>query len=96
MPFCREETFSPIVSRVSFSSDEDAIKWVNGTAVGLAGYFYTENIKRLWRVPEALEEGPVGCGVGLVQRLRATIQQEKRIWNGNRGKSTRVGRVFEC
>lgn len=66
MQLCQEETFGPLAALIPFSSEEEVIRLANDVDVGLAGYFYTENIARLWRVAEALEVGMVGCGVGLI------------------------------
>jgi len=66
MMFCREETFGPLSALVPFDTEEEVIKLANEVDVGLAAYFYTENITRMWRVAEALEAGMVGCRVGLI------------------------------
>jgi succinate-semialdehyde dehydrogenase/glutarate-semialdehyde dehydrogenase len=61
-----EETFGPLAFFVPFETEEEAIRMANDTPYGLAGYFYTEDISRLWRVAEALNVGMVGARVGLV------------------------------
>lgn len=66
MLFMREETFGPLAFLVPFDTDEEAITLANDTDAGLASYFYTEDISRLYRVSEALEAGMVGVRVGLV------------------------------
>lgn len=48
---------------VKFSSEEQVLKWANDSDVGLAGYFYSRDIGRVWRVAEALEVGMVSCFV---------------------------------
>lgn len=66
MKFMQEETFGPIAFLVPFETEDEAIKLANDSSVGLAAYFYTEDISRLWRVAEALKVGMVGARVGLV------------------------------
>jgi succinate-semialdehyde dehydrogenase/glutarate-semialdehyde dehydrogenase len=64
--FLKEETFGPIAALVPFETEEEVIEMANDVDVGLAGYFYTEDIGRLWRVSEALQVGMVGARVGLI------------------------------
>lgn len=66
MKFMSEETFGPLAFLVSFETEEEVIKMANTSDVGLAAYFYTEDISRLWRVSEALKVGMVGVRVGLI------------------------------
>ena len=66
MQFMREETFGPLAFLVPFETEEEAVRLANDTDVGLAAYFYTENISRLYRVSEALKAGMIGARVGLV------------------------------
>ena len=60
MQLAGEETFGPVAPLFRFETEEEAIALANGTPYGLASYFYTENLKRAWRVGEALEFGMVG------------------------------------
>jgi len=57
----REEQFGPILPLFKFKSDEEVIEMANDTEYGLAGYFYTKDLKRAWKVAEQLEFGMVGC-----------------------------------
>lgn len=66
MQFMTEETFGPIAFLIPFETEEEAIQMANDSDVGLAAYFYTEDISRLFRVSEALKVGMVGARVGLV------------------------------
>ena len=66
MRFMREETFGPLAFLVPFSTDAEVIAMANKTNAGLASYFYTEDISRLWTVAEALQSGMVGVRVGLI------------------------------
>ncbi|KIW55922.1 hypothetical protein PV05_04630 [Exophiala xenobiotica] len=71
MKFMEEETFGPLAFLVPFDTEEEVIKMANSSDVGLAAYFYTEDITRLWRVSEALKVGMVGVRVGLVSAAEA-------------------------
>src|SRR3546814_4292541 len=66
MRIAREETFGPVAPLFRFDSEAQAIALANDTEVGLAGYFYTRDLARAWRVAEALECGIVGINTGLV------------------------------
>jgi succinate-semialdehyde dehydrogenase/glutarate-semialdehyde dehydrogenase len=66
MKFLSEETFGPAAFLVAFETEQEAIDMANDSDVGLAGYFYTEDISRVFRVSEALKVGMVGARVGLV------------------------------
>ena len=66
MKFMQEETFGPLAFLVPFKDEKEVIEMANSSDVGLAAYFYTEDISRLWRVSEALKVGMVGARVGLV------------------------------
>ena len=60
-----EETFGPVAPIYRFSNDEEVIKMANNTPYGLASYFYSRDIGRIWRVAEALEYGIVSINNGL-------------------------------
>ncbi|OAG35360.1 hypothetical protein AYO21_10431 [Fonsecaea monophora] len=66
MLFMAQETFGPLAFLVPFDTEDEAVALANDTSAGLASYFYTEDISRLWRVAEALESGMVGVRVGLI------------------------------
>ncbi|KMP04808.1 succinate-semialdehyde dehydrogenase [Coccidioides immitis RMSCC 3703] len=66
MLFMKEETFGPLAFLVPFETEEEAVAMANNVDAGLASYFYTEDISRMYRVSEALESGMVGCRVGLI------------------------------
>lgn len=66
MLIAKEETFGPVLGVMRFDTEEEVIERANDTDTGLAGYFYTESIDRLYRVSEALEVGMVGARVGLI------------------------------
>jgi succinate-semialdehyde dehydrogenase/glutarate-semialdehyde dehydrogenase len=64
MLVCREETFGPVAPLVRFENEQDAIRMANDTRYGLAGYFFTRDLARAWRVAEALECGSVAINEG--------------------------------
>jgi succinate-semialdehyde dehydrogenase / glutarate-semialdehyde dehydrogenase len=61
-----EETFGPLAPLFRFESDDDAVRLANDTEFGLASYFYSRDVGRIWRVAEALESGIVGINTGLI------------------------------
>lgn len=64
--FGQEETFGPVAALVKFETEKEVIELANDTDFGLAGYFYSRDIGRIWRVAEALEVGMVGINTGIV------------------------------
>jgi succinate-semialdehyde dehydrogenase/glutarate-semialdehyde dehydrogenase len=66
MKVAREETFGPVAPLFRFHKDEDAIQFSNDTEFGLASYFYSRDVGRIWRVAEHLEYGMVGINTGLI------------------------------
>ncbi|PCH40930.1 succinate-semialdehyde dehydrogenase I [Wolfiporia cocos MD-104 SS10] len=63
-----EETFGPLAALTRFETEEQVISWANNSMVGLAGYFYSRDVARVWRVAEALEVGMVGTNTGLISQ----------------------------
>jgi succinate-semialdehyde dehydrogenase / glutarate-semialdehyde dehydrogenase len=61
-----EETFGPLAALTKFETEEEVIRLANDTDVGLAGYFFSRDVGRVWRVAEALEVGMVGTNTGLI------------------------------
>jgi succinate-semialdehyde dehydrogenase / glutarate-semialdehyde dehydrogenase len=66
MKVAREETFGPVAPLFRFFKDEEAVQFSNDTEFGLASYFYSRDIGRIWRVAENLEYGMVGINTGLI------------------------------
>ena len=66
MKVASEETFGPLAPVFKFSTEEEAIRMANDTEFGLASYFYTNDVNRIWRVSEALEYGMVGVNEGVI------------------------------
>ncbi|KXN89500.1 Glutarate-semialdehyde dehydrogenase DavD [Leucoagaricus sp. SymC.cos] len=63
-----EETFGPLAALTKFETEEEVIKLANDTDVGLAGYFFSRDIGRVWRVAERLEVGMVGTNTGVISQ----------------------------
>jgi succinate-semialdehyde dehydrogenase/glutarate-semialdehyde dehydrogenase len=61
-----EETFGPVAPIIPFESDEEAIRLANNSQFGLASYFYSRDIGRIWKAAEALEYGIVGVNSGII------------------------------
>lgn len=80
-----EEIFGPVAPIFKFSTEEEAIALANDTEFGLAAYFYSRDIGRVWRVSEALEYGIVGINEGLVSNEMAPFGGVKESGNGREG-----------
>lgn len=63
-----EETFGPLAALCKFETEEEVIRLANDTDVGLAGYFFSRDVGRVWRVAERLEVGMVGANTGLLSQ----------------------------
>ena len=85
MRIANEETFGPVAPLFRFESEEEAIALANSTPYGLAAYFYTEDIRRAWRVAERLEFGMVGCNTGSVSVEMAPFGGIKQSGFGREG-----------
>ena len=80
-----EETFGPVAPLYKFSSDEEVIKKANDTPFGLASYFYSRDIGRIWRVAEALEYGMVGVNTGMTTKAEIPFGGVKESGLGREG-----------
>ncbi|WP_206996230.1 NAD-dependent succinate-semialdehyde dehydrogenase [Trinickia mobilis] len=87
MRFAREETFGPVAAIFKFSTNDDVIKLANDTEYGLAGYFYSRDVSRVWKVAEALEYGIVGINTGLISTETAPFGGVKQSGLGREGSS---------
>ncbi|MBY5330083.1 NAD-dependent succinate-semialdehyde dehydrogenase [Rhizobium leguminosarum] len=85
MKIAREETFGPLAPLFRFETEEEALAMANDTEFGLAAYFYTENIRRTWRVAEALEYGMVGHNTGQISNEVAPFGGVKQSGLGREG-----------
>jgi succinate-semialdehyde dehydrogenase/glutarate-semialdehyde dehydrogenase len=66
MQLASEETFGPVAGLFTFSTEKEVVDMANTADVGLAGYFYSKDVQRIYRVAEALEVGMVGVNTGLI------------------------------
>jgi len=85
MAMSSEETFGPVAGIARFSSEEDAVQAANDTPYGLAAYFYSRDVGRVWRVSEALEYGIVGVNTGFVSTEVAPFGGMKESGIGREG-----------
>jgi succinate-semialdehyde dehydrogenase/glutarate-semialdehyde dehydrogenase len=81
----REETFGPVAPVFRFKTELDAIAMANATEFGLASYFYSRDIGRVFRVAEALEYGMVGINTGLISTAEAPFGGVKQSGLGREG-----------
>ena len=63
-----EETFGPVAALIKFETEEEVLKLANNTQYCLAGYFFSRDVGRVWRVAEALEVGMVGTNTGFISQ----------------------------
>lgn len=80
-----EETFGPLAPLFRFKTEEEVIAMANDTEFGLAAYFYSRDIRRVWRVAEALESGMVGVNTGLISNEIAPFGGVKQSGLGREG-----------
>lgn len=85
MPIAREEIFGPIAPVLTFNTEQEAIALANDTEFGLASYFYSRDIGRVFRVAEALQFGMVGINEGLISNAAAPFGGVKQSGNGREG-----------
>ena len=81
----REEIFGPVAPLFKFKTEEEAIKMANDTQFGLACYFYSRDIGRIWRVAEGLEYGIVGINEGIISNEMAPFGGVKESGQGREG-----------
>lgn len=85
MKVAKEETFGPLAPLFRFKTEEEIIKAANDTEFGLAAYFYSRDIGRIWRVSDALEYGMVGINTGLISNEMAPFGGVKQSGIGREG-----------
>ena len=95
MLVAREETFGPVAPIFRFKTEEEAIAMANDTEFGLACYFYTRDIGRVWRVGEALEYGMVGINEGIISTAEAPFGGVKESGVGREGSIHGVDEYVE-
>ena len=85
MAVAREETFGPVAPLFRFSTEEEAVRMANDTEFGLAAYFYSRDVGRIWRVSEGLEYGIVGVNEGIISNEVAPFGGVKESGIGREG-----------
>ncbi|ENN88453.1 succinate-semialdehyde dehydrogenase [Rhizobium freirei PRF 81] len=96
MQLAAEETFGPVAPLFRFETEDEAIAIANGTPYGLAAYFYTESLRRAWRVGEALEFGMVGLNTGLISTEVAPFGGVKQSGLGREGSQLGIEEYLEA
>ena len=95
MLLASEETFGPLAPVFRFRHEDEAIALANATPFGLASYFYTEDLRRSWRVAERLEFGMVGLNTGSVSMEMAPFGGIKQSGIGREGSSVGIAEYME-
>lgn len=85
MPIAIEEIFGPVAPLIPFTTEEEVVQLANDTPFGLAAYFYTRDIGRMWRVSEGLEYGMVGINEGIISNAAAPFGGMKESGLGREG-----------
>ena len=85
MAVAREETFGPLAPLFKFETEAEAIQMANDTEFGLAAYFYSRDIGRVWRVSEGVEYGIVGINTGIISTEVAPFGGMKESGLGREG-----------
>jgi len=95
MKIFSEETFGPVAPLIRFRDDAEVIELANRTEFGLASYFYSRDIGRIWRVAEALEYGMVGVNTGLITTEVAPFGGMKQSGLGREGSKYGIEEFVE-
>ncbi|MFI8737582.1 NADP-dependent succinate-semialdehyde dehydrogenase [Ectopseudomonas toyotomiensis] len=95
MRVAREETFGPLAPLFRFSDEAEVVRQANDTEFGLAGYFYTRDLGRTFRVAEALEYGMVGINTGLISNEVAPFGGMKASGLGREGSKYGLDEYLE-
>lgn len=95
MLISHEETFGPVAPLFVFESEEEAITMANNSPYGLASYFYSQDVGRVWRVAEALEYGMVGINTGSMSSESAPFGGVKESGVGREGSKYGIEEYLE-
>ncbi|HSD61921.1 MAG TPA: NADP-dependent succinate-semialdehyde dehydrogenase [Burkholderiales bacterium] len=95
MKLAREETFGPVAPLFRFRTEAEAIALANDTEFGLAAYFYSRDVGRVWRVAEALEYGIVGINSGIISNEVAPFGGMKQSGIGREGSRYGIEEFLE-
>ena len=89
MKVAKEETFGPVAPLFRFESEDDVLAMANDSEYGLAAYFYSRDLARVWRVAEGLESGMVGINTGLISTEVAPFGGVQTVGTGAGGLQIR-------
>lgn len=95
MLIAKDETFGPVAPLFSFKQDDEAVALANKTPFGLASYFYSRDIGRIWRTAEALEYGMVGINTGRMSSEAAPFGGIKESGIGREGSKYGIEEYLE-
>jgi succinate-semialdehyde dehydrogenase/glutarate-semialdehyde dehydrogenase len=95
MEVASEEIFGPVAPLFRFKTDEEAIRIANDTPFGLAAYFYSRDIARVWKIAEALEYGMVGINEGILSTEVAPFGGVKESGVGREGSKYGIDEYME-
>lgn len=95
MKVAQEETFGPVAPIIRFEDADQVVRAANHTIYGLAAYFYTTDLKRVWRVAEALEYGIVGINTGRMSSESAPFGGMKQSGIGREGSRQGIEEYLE-
>lgn len=95
MCLANEETFGPVAPLFRFQSEDEVIRLANDTEFGLAAYFYSRDMQRVWRVAEALEYGMVGINEGIISTEVAPFGGYKESGIGREGSKYGIEEYLE-
>jgi succinate-semialdehyde dehydrogenase/glutarate-semialdehyde dehydrogenase len=91
----KEETFGPVAPVFKFKTEQEAIAAANNTEFGLASYFYSRDVGRIFRVSEALEYGMVGINTGIISTEHVPFGGVKQSGYGREGSSHGIDEYVE-
>jgi succinate-semialdehyde dehydrogenase/glutarate-semialdehyde dehydrogenase len=95
MQVAKDETFGPLAPLFSFKTEEEVIGYANDTEFGLASYFYSRDVGRIWRVMEGLEYGIVGINEGIISTEVAPFGGVKESGIGREGSKYGIDDFIE-
>jgi succinate-semialdehyde dehydrogenase/glutarate-semialdehyde dehydrogenase len=95
MDIFHNEIFGPVAPLFRFKTEEEAVAMANNTPFGLASYFYSQNLSRIWRVSEALEYGMVGINEGIISSEVAPFGGVKESGSGREGSKYGIEEYVE-
>jgi succinate-semialdehyde dehydrogenase / glutarate-semialdehyde dehydrogenase len=95
MQVAQEETFGPVAPLFRFHSEEEALHMANDTEFGLAAYFYSRDVSRVWRVSEALEYGIIGANTGIISNEVGPFGGMKQSGLGREGSKYGIDEFLE-